>query len=132
MGPRVPRIVLLCVAAPVTVAAFALAPPAFHDLIAFGTLSAGGAPPRVDYCGRRYYPAQTPTAMTRAQVDDLLAADGLHGLSTIDTAPSGMPVVANVMSPEVQARYHTQVCAMVVWVQTGANTYVPYGLSGGP
>lgn len=103
---------------------------AIHNRATFGTFDTTGAPPRVDYCGRRYYPsAKTETV---AQVEALLALNGLRGLTRIDTAPSGMPIVANVMSPSVRAQYQTDVCTMEIWVQTGPDAYRAYGLSGGP
>jgi len=105
---------------------------AVHNFAVFGTISTSGAPPRVDYCGRRYYPSDTPVAMSRAQVDAFLAENGEHGLDRIDTTPSGLPVLANVMTPEVRRAHYTNVCTMGVWVQTGADSYVAYGLSGGP
>ena len=69
---------------------------------------------------------------TLAQVDDFLARNRRHGLTAIDTATSGMPVLANVMSPTERTRYHTDVCAMTLWVKTGSDAYVAYSLTGGP
>ena len=86
----------------------------------FGTFDVAGAPPRVDYCGRRYYPARHEVAAVPA------------GLTEIDTAPSGMPVLAHLLTPQEQAQHHTDVCTMVLWVQTGSDEYVGYSLSGGP
>ena len=132
MGRRVLRVVLFFVSATVAVAIFAVAPNLIHDRLAFGTIASAGPPPRVDYCGRRYYPADAPQAQTLAEVQASLAQNGLHGLTTVDTAPSGMPVVANVMSTETRASYHTNVCTMALWVKTGTDAYVGYSLSGGP
>jgi hypothetical protein len=84
----------------------------------------------VDYCGRRYYPGSKTDSL--AQIEAFLGLNGLHGLSRIDTAPSGAPIVANVMPPQVRAQYHTNVCTMEVWVQIGPDAYRAYGLSGGP
>jgi hypothetical protein len=67
-----------------------------------------------------------------ASVQGLLAENGLHGLTQIDTAPSGMPIITNVLPPDQRAHYHTSVCTMALWVQTGPDSYRPYGLSGGP
>jgi hypothetical protein len=103
---------------------------ALHNRAAFGTFDASGAPPRVDYCGRRYYPGSNVD--TLAQVKTFLALNNLYGITRIDTAPSGMPIVANVMSRDLRARYHTEVCTMSLWVQTGPDSYLGYGLSGGP
>ncbi|TME06306.1 MAG: hypothetical protein E6I61_00130 [Chloroflexi bacterium] len=132
MGRRVLQIVLLFASAAVTVAIFAVAPTPIHNRLAYGTFDTTGAPPRVDYCGRRYYPSDQPKTETLAEVETFLARDGLHGLTQVDTAPSGMPVVTNVIPPEVRAQYHTNVCTMVLWVKTGSDAYVGYSLSGGP
>jgi hypothetical protein len=123
---------LLVVSATAVAAIVVVAPTAIHNRLTFGTFSTFGAPPRVDYCGRRYYPGNPPTTMTRAGVDSFLARNGFRGVTQVDTAPSGLPVVANVMPPDVRERYHTNICTMVVWVQTGPDAYVIYGLSGGP
>ena len=132
MGRRVLPMVFLFASAAATVAIFAVAPTAIHDRLAFGTFDTTGPPPRVDYCGRRYYPAEQPKTETLAQVDAFLARVGVHGLTQVDTAPSGIPVVTNVIPPQVRAQYHTNVCTMVLWVKTGDDAYVGYGLSGGP
>ncbi len=130
MGRRVLAIVLLIASGIVTVAIVAVAPQAVHDRIAFGTFDTTAAPPRVDYCGRRYYPGDRTD--TLAGVQGFLAENGLHGLTQIDTAPSGMPIIANVLPPDMRAQYHSNVCTMALWVQTGPDTYRAYGLSGGP
>ncbi|TMC54796.1 MAG: hypothetical protein E6J20_02360 [Chloroflexi bacterium] len=132
MGRRVLRIVLLFASAAVTVAIFAVAPTTFRNLLVFGTFDTAGAPPRVEYCGRTYYPADQPQTETLAQVDAFLDRGGQRGLTQVDTAPSGRPIVTNVMPAQIRARYHTNVCTMVVWVETGSNAYVGYSLSGGP
>jgi len=43
-----------------------------------------------------------------------------------------MLVLADVLSPASRAYSHTQVCTMAVWVETGPDEYLAYGLSGGP
>jgi hypothetical protein len=130
VGRRVARIVIFFAAAIATIAIFAVAPTAIHNRAAFGTFDTTGAPPRIDYCGRRYYPGSNTDPL--AQVQHFLALNKLHGLTRIDTAPSGMPIVTNVIPPQVRAQYHTNVCTMVLWVQTGPDAYLGYGLSGGP
>jgi hypothetical protein len=84
----------------------------------------------MDWCGRRYYPARAQKSL--ASVQAFLAENGHHGLTRIGSAPSGSPIVANVMSPAVRASDHTNVCTMELFVQTGPDQYLPYGLSGGP
>ena len=132
MGRRVLQVVLLFVFATVAIALFAVAPTLVHNRIVYGTFATWEAPSRVDYCGRRYYPAPEPKPQTLAEVTASLAENNLHGLTQIATAGWGLPVVANVMSPETRATHSTQVCTMEVWVQTDDDAYVPYELSGGP
>jgi hypothetical protein len=132
MGRRILRIVLLFVSGIVTVAIFAVAPTLIQNRLAYGTFDIAGAPPRVDFCGRRYYPGNVSQVQTLAQVQAFLAENGLHGLRRVGTAPSGMPVVTHLLSPDLQAESHTTVCTMALWVQSGPDAYVGYGLSGGP
>src|SRR6266566_9578359 len=84
------------------------ATPAIQRRLTYGTFSTQGPPPRVDYCGRRYYPGSS--AESRSSVDAFLAKNGASGLTRVGTTPSGMPIVANVMSPATRAAYHTSVC----------------------
>lgn len=109
---------------------YAVAPIYIETRARFGTFDTAGPPPRVDYCGRRYYPSAQ--ADTLAAVKTFLAENHQAGLTRIDSTPSGMPILANVLPPDVRAEYHTDVCAMGLWVQTGPDTYLAYGLSGGP
>jgi hypothetical protein len=132
MGRRVLQIVLLFVAVTPALALFAVAPTLIYNRVAYGTLAAWEAPTRVDYCGRRYYPAEERQPQTLAEVTSFLAENKMSGFTQVATAPWGRPVVANVMSPEIKAKYMTQVCSMEVWVKTGNDAYVPYALSGGP
>ena len=122
-------LVLVCVAAAVLVAGASIAT---YNRITFGTFYTTGAPPRINYCGRTYYPGGTSRADSLTQVTSFLAANRQSGLTRIGSTPSGLPIVANVMSPETRASFHTNVCTMEVWVQTGPDSYNGYGLSGGP
>ena len=108
------------------------AAPAVHNRLTYGTFSTQGPPPRVDYCGRRYYPSETGLAETRREIDAFLGMNGLEGLQRIATAPSGMPIVANVIPADTRVAYHTSVCTMILWVQTAPDRYLSYSLSGGP
>jgi len=132
MERRALPVVLLLASGIITVATFAIAPTLIQNRLTYGTFDIASAPPRVDYCGRRYYPGNTSQAETMAQVQAVLAKDGLRGLTRVGTAPSGMPVVTHLNSPQVQADYHTDVCTMELWVQSGPDAYVGYVLSGGP
>lgn len=96
----------------------------------WGTLGPG-PPPRIEWCGRRYYPSST--SLTGAQVtSDTAKAAYPAQLREIARSPAGYAVLAAPMSPVDQARFRTQVCAMVVYLRLGPDSYRPYGLSGGP
>ena len=129
MRRRAIALVLVGVAAAILVAGASIAT---YNRVTFGTFYTAGAPPRINYCGRTYYPGDTSRADSLAHVTSVLAANGQSGFTRIGSTPSGLPIVANVMSAETRASFHTDVCTMEVWVQTGADSYVGYGLSGGP
>ena len=105
---------------------------AVQNQVNFGTFYTAGAPPRVLYCDRTYYPGNPDRIDTLAHVTSILSANGMSGLTRIGSTPSGLPIVASVMSAETKAAFSTRVCAMEIWVRTGADAYVAYGISGGP
>jgi hypothetical protein len=109
--------------------ALALVPPIRNQAM-YGTVSTEGTPPRIHFCDRDYLPARATEA--RREVDDFLAKNGRHGLERIGTTPSGMPVLSNILAPAERASFHTAVCTMAIWVETGPDQYLAYGLSGGP
>ena len=126
---RTLKLVILGVPAATLIAGASIA---VYNRIYFGTFYTAGAPPRISYCGRTYYPGDTARADSLAHLTSFLASSGQGGLTRIGSTPSGLPIVANLMSPETRASFHTDVCTMEVWVQTGPDSYVVYGLSGGP
>jgi hypothetical protein len=107
----------------VRMGALALAP-AMGSQAMYGTASTVGTPPQIRYCDRTYLPAAAPRSGRPMEM--------LSGAERIGTTPSGMPVLASVLSPASRASLHTNVCTMVVWVEMGPNQYLAYGLSGGP
>jgi len=115
--------VLLSGLVAVGVGVWALAP-AIRNQAMYGTMSTEGTPPLIRYCNRTYLPA--PAAKSGRPTEMLNSAE------RIGTTPSGMPVIATVLSPASRAYLHTQVCTMAVWVETGSDEYLAYGLSGGP
>ena len=123
------RVVLLAVPAAVLLAGASIA---VYNRANFGTFYTTGAPPKITYCGREYVLSDPPGIDTLAHVSAFLAANGQNGLTRIGSTPSGLPIVANVMSAEMKASLSTNVCTMEVWVQTAPDRYVAYGLSGGP
>jgi hypothetical protein len=114
----------------VIVVSVPLAATAVHNRLTFGTFSTSGPPPRVGWCGRTYLPGTSTESL--AGVQAFLAENGHHGLTRIGSTPSGFTIVANVMTPAERAAFHTNICTMEVFVQTGPDQYLPYGLSGGP
>ena len=124
------RIALLIGVSIIGVALAAAGYTAIHNRATFGTFYTTGAPPRIEWCGRRYYPGTR--TVTLADVQANLARSGLTGLTQVDSTPSGLPIVGNVMSPAERVSYHTNICTMELWVKTGADSYLGYGLSGGP
>ena len=116
------------------VSAFVVAAPAIHNRVVFGTFSTQGPPPRIDYCGRRYYPAPdfpNSPQESGSEVAAYLAANGQVGLTRVGTTPSGMPIAANVIDP-TERKFDKTLCTMVVWVEVSHDRYVSYSLSGGP
>jgi hypothetical protein len=126
---RTLNLVILGVPAAILIAGASIA---VYNRVYFGTFYTAGAPPRISYCGRTYYPGDTTRADSLAHLTSFLASNGQSGLTRVGSTPSGLPIVANVMSLETRASFHTDVCTMEVWVQTGPDSYVVYGLSGGP
>jgi hypothetical protein len=113
----------------VGVGAWALAP-AIRNQAMYGTVSTEGTPPRIHFCDRNYLPARAPES--QRAVDEFLAKNGRQGLERIGTTPAGMPVLSNLLAPAERASFHTAVCTMSIWVETGPDEYLAYGLSGGP
>jgi hypothetical protein len=93
----------------------------------WGTLDRSGSPPRIDWCGRRYYPGIRPlTAAEFAQFP--VPAPWTQVLTT----PSGQPVYATVATAALKRQFHTEVCSMLLVVRENSDRYVVYPLSGGP
>ena len=119
----------LAVYALIAVAAAALAYQEFSARTTYGTFwPASGPPPRVDWCGRRYYPAPDPQSVTLDRARAL--ANG--PLQQVGTTPSGMPVLAAPLSDAKKAAFRSDVCAFVVFVKVSDDRFQPFGLSGGP
>jgi len=135
MSVRSRRMVIVLALVGIGLLAALVASPAIARRLAFGTFSTEGPPPRIDYCGRRYYPNSNfpnSTYGSESAVATELLANGQTGLTLIGTTPSGMPISANVMTAAQRASFHTSVCTMVVWVHVSPDRYLAYGLSGGP
>src|SRR5256885_15383934 len=127
-SPLVPGLLLAGLIA-AGVGAWALAP-AMRNQAMYGTMSTEGTPPRIHFCDRDYLPARATES--RREVDEFLAKNGRHGLERIGTTPAGMPVLSNLLTPAERASFHTPVCTMSIWVESGPDLYLAYGLVGGP
>src|SRR5260221_12775313 len=103
-SPRARTVVLLAVLAAIIVAGASIA---LYNRVNFGTFYTAGAPPRIQYCGRRYYPPEPPRTVSLAHVTAFLAANGVTGLTRVGTTPSGLPIVANVVSADMKQSHST-------------------------
>jgi hypothetical protein len=97
-------------------------------------------PQRISFCDRTYTSAQSPVLLTRAEVES--RAGSLWAIKDVDrtlrvvaTVPPlpvvGKPVLA-VVAPPLAREEKGLPCAMALYLQIGADRYVPFGLSGGP
>ena len=98
---------------------------------AFGTWNPMAQPNRIDYCDRRYYPGWH---FTRAQIDSRGNGLGVFPFLQVGTTPIGAPIFAK---PPAGLRHETPTsgplpCAMTVYIKTGPDDYIAYGMSGGP
>ena len=93
----------------------------------WGNVDRRGSHTRINWCGRRYYPApQALSAQEFAQVPE--PRTWTHILTT----RSGETVLAIPSTAAEKARYRTEVCAMILYVRESPDRYIEYPLSGGP
>src|SRR5262249_10108961 len=102
---------------------------------AYGTLAFWSEPARISWCGRTYLPS-TGSVLSLAAVEQQRAAlpgDQPYPVVQVARIPPlvGARVRATVPPQAARARLHLP-CAMVVYLETGPDSYRPYGLSGGP
>lgn len=93
----------------------------------WGTFDRSGSPPRIEWCGRRYYPVWPPLG-----AHDFAHVPEPRPWSRILTTPSGAPVLAIASTAAEKAKYGTDVCAMLLFVKESPDRYLKYPLSGGP
>ncbi|MGA2527652.1 MAG: hypothetical protein ABSG36_00665 [Acidimicrobiales bacterium] len=86
----------------------------------FGTFSATAAPPRVDLCGRRFYPDDETVTLTQAKDQEGRA------LGVVARTPAGTAILAKT------SHAHVGDCILTLYVETAPDRYVVYELSGGP
>jgi hypothetical protein len=91
------------------------------------------APQRIDYCERTYL--RGAPGPSRADIDQHESLAGLSGdapYPVVAVPPVvGRPLLA-IVSPEAERRRLGLPCSMALYLDTGADTYTAYGLSGGP
>jgi hypothetical protein len=103
--------------------------------VTYGTFAFWADPTRISWCGRDYLPGQHGL-LSYAEVEQRRAAlsgDQPYPLAQVATVPPvvGDPVLASVTPQETRDRLRVP-CAMVLYLQTGPDSYRPYELSGGP
>jgi len=95
-------------------------------------------PQRISFCDRTYVAAESPVLLTRAEVES--RAGSLWAITDVDrtlrvvaTVPPlpvvGKPVLA-VVAPPLARQDKGLPCAMALYLQMGADRYVPFLLSG--
>jgi hypothetical protein len=102
---------------------------------AYGTLAVWGDPERISWCGRTYLPGGG-AGLSRSDVEQERAS--LPGYEpypvvTVTRVPPlvGRPLLASVTPQAARDRLGVP-CAMVVYLQTGSDSYRSYVISGGP
>jgi hypothetical protein len=101
----------------------------------YGTLAWWSDPAKITWCGRVYLPSTGPT-VSRATVEQQRASlpgDQPYPVTEVTRVPPliGRAVLASVTPPATRERLGIP-CAMVVYLDEGADSYRPYVLSGGP
>jgi hypothetical protein len=97
-------------------------------------------PDRISYCDRTYAASFVPVVLTRAEVESRAgssrpAKDVDRTLRVVATVPPlpivGKPVLA-VVAPALDRETKGLPCTTALYLQTGADSYLPFHLSGGP
>jgi hypothetical protein len=94
-------------------------------------------PERITYCGRTYETNHSLVlsrdGVTRSETKTSLPGDAPYPVVTVARVPPviGRPLLAAV-TPEARRRGNNVPCAMGVYLKTGSDTYLAYGLIGGP
>ncbi len=102
--------------------------------VVYHSFAVGSAPPRITYCGRDYQDGGT--TLTRAQIESqqvALPGDPPYQLSSIgDIVPVlGWPLWAKLTPQDRRAQLGLP-CTMGIYLQQGPDSYLSYGLLGGP
>jgi hypothetical protein len=87
----------------------------------YGTFAFWSTPERINYCGRRYYPGDTPVRPT--------AHDDRSSWRVVGHTFGLEPIYA---PGPLASHAHSRVCTFVVYVPASGGRYWAYSLSGGP
>lgn len=115
---------------------FALAAGTYGYRTAYGTWWPQ-SPARITYCGRTYETNHSLVlnrdGVTKSESKTSLPGDAPYPVVTVSQVPPlvGQPLLAAV-TPEARRRGTNLPCAMGVYLKTGADTYLAYGMLGGP
>jgi len=102
-----------------------------HSRITYGTWDPTAPPNRIEFCGRRYYPGGA--IVTRE--DAMAGVDPSFGATwrQVGRTDSGVSLYAMVVPQSTRTRFSPPIpCTMILYLQTGRDSYRGYGLSGGP
>ena len=103
-----------------------------YSRAAFGTWNPAAQPNRIDYCDRRYFPGWH---YTRAQIDARGNGLGVYPFRQVGMTPNGAPIFAKPVADSLRHETPTSgplPCAMTVYLKSGPDDYIAYGISGGP
>ncbi|GAC1484871.1 MAG: hypothetical protein PVSMB9_10750 [Candidatus Dormibacteria bacterium] len=105
---------------------------AIYSRAAFGTWDPAAMPARISYCDRTFLPG---SHVTRATIETIGNGFGVFPIRQVSSTADGKPIVAKPLPDSVRHMYPNGPplpCSMSVFVKTGTDDYVAYGLSGGP
>jgi len=104
----------------------------FYSRAAFGTWNPAAQPNRISYCDRRYYPG---SHVTRAHIDTVGNAFGVFPFRQVGVTAVGTPIYAKPLPESVRYKFPNAAplpCDMTVYLKSGPDDYIAYGISGGP
>lgn len=100
----------------------------------YHTLAFWQSPPRISYCGRDYQTYGDTTTRSQIEANSAGLPDGTATrLETVGWVPPipGRDLIAWVLPDDVRIARGLP-CTMVLYLHAGGDTYVSYGLLGGP
>jgi hypothetical protein len=103
-----------------------------YSRAAFGTWNPMAQPNRISYCDRTYYPG---THVTRAHIDTVGNGLGVFPFRQVSVTAAGTPIYAKPLPDSVRYKYPNAgplPCDMTVYLKSGPDDYIAYGISGGP